>query len=258
MAVLRWSQASRAWRPVEGEAPEALGDDRVGIYETLLTSASPYAIRLHGDRIARSWERLTGRRLAAEPVPALPEARAEAIRQRWPAVRFEVRLPASGQAIAQIRRREKLHARPPVRLLPVELPASASAYPHKSVDRSHLARALERAIAAGADDVLFVAGGEVRETAQAFVALVTRDGLLLPPLRDDVLPSTTRTAVAEWCRERGRAVVERPIGTAELDGGTLIYGNALLGLVPACALGHVGAPLPDWFDAAAIERRLSE
>jgi branched-subunit amino acid aminotransferase/4-amino-4-deoxychorismate lyase len=243
---------------VTGEVPEGLGNDRVGIYETLTTSASPYALALHGDRIARSWARLTGRPLAAEPVPPLAEACAQAIRQGWPALRFEVRLLAGGEVIAQIRCRDRTGVTPPVRLLPVELPVSDTAYPHKSVDREHLTRALARAVAAGADDVLFIVGGEIRETAQAFVALVTDDALVLPPLRDDVLPSTTRTAVAEWCRERGRVVVERPISAGELGSGTLVYGNALLGLVPAFADGRPPVPLPDWFDPTAIARRLTE
>lgn len=77
-----------------------------------------------------------------------------------------------------------------------------------------------------------------------------------PRLRDDVLPGTTRAAVAEWCRDRGRAVVERPIGTAELGTGTLVYG-ALLGLVPAFAVGRAPGDLPGWFDALANERRLT-
>ncbi len=75
---------------------------------------------------------------------------------------------------------------------------------------------MERAVAAGADDALFVVGGEVRETAQAFLGFVTTEALVLPPLREDVLPSTTRTAAADWCRENGRAVIERPIRTSEL------------------------------------------
>ena len=81
---------------------------------------------------------------------------------------------------------------------------------------------------------------------------------MLPPLRQDVLPSTTRTAAADWCRENGRAVIERPIRVTELDDGTLIYGNALIGLVPAVAAGRVAVPLPAWFDAPSIARRLSE
>jgi hypothetical protein len=44
----------------------------------------------------------------------------------------------------------------------------------------------------------------------------------------------------------------------ELDGGTLIYGNALIGLLPAFLAGRAAAPLPAWFSAPAIERRLAE
>ena len=81
---------------------------------------------------------------------------------------------------------------------------------------------------------------------------------MLPPLRQDVLPSTTRTAAADWCRENGRAVIERPIRMGELDDGTLIYGNALIGLLPAFVAGRAAVPLPGWFDAPSIGRRLSE
>ena len=111
MTVFRWSEAGRSWRPVEGEPPEGLGGAQVGLYETLMTSASAYALALHADRIARSWERLTGRPFSAEPVPPLLDGRAEAIRQQWPALRFEVRRfadarhrradPAAGQAVGE-------------------------------------------------------------------------------------------------------------------------------------------------------------
>jgi hypothetical protein len=53
-------------------------------------------------------------------------------------------------------------------------------------------------------------------------------------------------------------VIERPIRMSELGDGTLIYGNALIGLVPAVATGRVAFPLPAWFDAPSIARRLSE
>lgn len=256
--VLRWSDAVQAWRPVEGEAPEGLGGARVGLYETLMTSASAYALALHADRIARSWQRLTGRPFAAEPVSPLGDARAEAIRQQWPALRFEMRWFGDGSAVAQMRRRDRPPVKPPVRLLPLKLGEPEAAYPHKSVDRSHLRQAYSRAVVAGADDALFIVGGEVREATQAFVALVTAEALVLPPLRADVLPSTTRTAAVDWCRQNGRAVTERPITAEDLDDGALIYGNALIGLLPAFVAGRPAVPLPGWFDATAIERRLAE
>jgi branched-subunit amino acid aminotransferase/4-amino-4-deoxychorismate lyase len=258
MPVLRWSEAGRSWRSLEEESPEGLGSAEVGLYEVLLTSASAYALALHADRIARSWTLLTGRPFSAEAVPSLPEARAEVIRRRWPAFRFEVRRFADGSTVAQIRRRERPSVKPPLRLLPVDCGPAAAAYPHKSVDRRHLMEAHEQAVEAGADDALMVVGGEVREAAQAFVGLVTAEALVLPPLRQNVLPSTTRTATADWCREEGRAVIERPIRIDELAGGALIWGNALVGLVPAYAAGGPVTPLPDWFDAPAIERRLAE
>jgi len=256
--VLRWSAVDRVWLPVEGDAPEGMDGAEVGLYETLLTRASAYALGLHADRIATSWRRLTGRPFTAEPLPAVDDARGEAIRQGWPGLRFEVRWFADARAVAQIRRRERPAVRPPVRLQPVKIEGGDSAYPHKSVDRQHLTQVYRQAVAAGADDALFVIDGEVRETTQAFVGLVTAEALVLPPLREDVLPSTTRTAAASWCRERGRAVLERPIQIEELDRGTLIYGNALLGLLPAVRAGHEAAPLPMWFGTAAIERRLAE
>jgi branched-subunit amino acid aminotransferase/4-amino-4-deoxychorismate lyase len=147
---------------------------------------------------------------------------------------------------------------PPLPLLPMEFGAAAVAYPHKSAEREHLTQAYRQAVAAGAHDALLVVGGEVREAAAAFVGLVTAEALVLPPLRQNVLPSTTRTAVAEWCREHGRAVIERPIRVDELGGGALIYGNALIGLVPAFPAGRPPVALPGWFDAPGIERRLAE
>jgi branched-subunit amino acid aminotransferase/4-amino-4-deoxychorismate lyase len=257
MVVLRWSEVGRSWQPVEGEAPDGLGEARVGLYEVMMTSASAYALSLHADRIARSWERLTGHPFSAEPVPSLPDACAEVARHGWPALRFEVRQFGGGSAVAQIRRRDRPTMTPPVRLLPVAYGPSDVAYPHKSVERQHLKRAYEEAVAAGADDALFVVAGEVREAAQAFLGFVTPEALVLPPLRQDVLPSTTRTAAAAWCRDHGRAVIEQPIRMSALDSGAFIYGNALIGVLPAFAAGCPAMPLPGWFDAPAIERRLS-
>jgi hypothetical protein len=257
--VLRWSAATRAWRRVEGDPPEGLGRARVGLYETLLITVSAYALALHADRIARSWEVLTGRPLAAAPeVPPLGEGRDEAVRQGWPGLRFDVRSFPDGSADAEIRRRDRPAMKPPpLPLLLMELGAADAAYPHKSSEREHLTRAYKHAQGAGAHDALLVVAGELREAAAAFVGLVTADALVLPPLRQSVLASTTRTAVAEWCREQGRGVLERPIRAAELAGSGLIYGNALIGLVPAYVAGGPATPLPDWFDAAAIERRLT-
>src|SRR5262245_7759525 len=151
MTVIRWSPAGRSWEPVEGEAmPEDLGGAEVGLYEVLLTSASGYALGLHADRIARSWELLTGRPLAAEGLPSLAEARAEARRRQWPALRFDVLRFKGERAIAEIRRREPPSLKPPLALLPVECDASDAAYPHKSADRTRLARAYRAAVAAGA------------------------------------------------------------------------------------------------------------
>ncbi len=107
MTVFRWSQMGRSWEAVKGEAPEGLGGAQVGLYEVLRTSASAYALSLHADRIARSWERLTGRAFSAEDVPPLPDVRAEGIRQQWPALRFEVRSFPDSSTVAQIRRRDR-------------------------------------------------------------------------------------------------------------------------------------------------------
>jgi branched-subunit amino acid aminotransferase/4-amino-4-deoxychorismate lyase len=169
-----------------------------------------------------------------------------------------VRRFADGRTVAQIRRRDRPALHPPVRLLPVDADAHDAVYPHKSVERAHLRRAYDRAVGAGADDALFVVRGEVREAAQAFVGFVTAEALVLPPLAHEVLPSTTRTAAAEWCAEHGHAAIERPIAIGELGDGTLVYGNALIGLVPAFAAGRPAIPLPGWFDAPAIGRRLVE
>lgn len=257
MAVLRWDRSRGAWQAVDdGDAPEGLGGAEVGLYETMRATASAYAHSLHAARIALSWERLTGRPFPSACAPSLADACAEVRRHGWPALRFEVRGFAGDEPVAQVRRRDRPSLAPPVRLLPIALDEKDSAYPHKSVERGHLKRAYDRAIAAGADDALFVVGGEVRETAQAFLGFVTGGGLALPPLREDVLPSTTRTTVAAWCREVGRAVVERPIGIDELDGGALLYGNAIVGLLPARILDRAAVPLPGWFDAEAIDRRL--
>jgi len=258
MAVIRWSDAGRVWASVDGEAPEGLGGAQVGLYEVLMTSASAYALALHADRIARSWQLLTGRSLAGERLPSLPDARDEARRRQWPAFRFDVQRFPDGRAGAEIRRREPPPLSPPLALLVLDCTAGDAAYPHKSADRAHLTRASQQAVAAGAHDALLVVGGELREAAQAFVALVTPEAVVFPPLRQNVLPSTTRTAVAEWCREQGRAVIERPIKADELGGAALIYGNALIGLVPAYPAGTPPVPLPRWFDPSAIERRLAE
>jgi hypothetical protein len=42
------------------------------------------------------------------------------------------------------------------------------------------------------------------------------------------------------------------------DAGSLIYGNSLIGLVHAIVVGRDAAPMPAWFSAPAIEKRLAE
>jgi branched-subunit amino acid aminotransferase/4-amino-4-deoxychorismate lyase len=259
MAVIRWSEASQAWEPVEGEEmPTGLDGAEVGLYETLMISATAYGLSLHADRVARSWELVTGKPLAATPLPSLAAARDEARRRGWPALRFDVRRFPDGTIVAEIRRRTRIPATPPLPLLVVSFDSADAAYPHKSADRARLTRASAQATAAGAHDALLVVDGEVREAAGAFVGLVTAEGLLLPPLRQHVLPSTTRTATAEWCRDQGRGVQERPIRVDELDGRALVYGSALTGVHPAYVAGQSPLALPGWFDPAAIERRLAE
>jgi hypothetical protein len=145
MAVLRWSGTGRSWHLLEGEPPAGLGGAQVGLYEVLTTAASAYALGLHADRVARSWKRLTGRPLSAEALPTLHDAWAEAMRQPWPALRFDVQRFPDGSVTAEIRRRDKPPVKPPVSLLAVASGAADAAYPHKSADRTHLVRAYERA-----------------------------------------------------------------------------------------------------------------
>ena len=165
-------------------------------------------------------------------------------------MRFEVRHLRTGAPSRRSVERDKPAVKPPVRLLPVEFVTSDVAYPHKSVERDHLKRAYERAVAAGADDALFVVGGEVRETAQAFLGFVTAEASRAPAAAGDVSAEHDRTAVADWCRDNGRAVIERPIALGELGDGALIYAQ--------CAdraggrrsrPGRPAVPLPGWFDA---------
>lgn len=253
--VLRWNRETKIWQPADGEVEDGPAGEEIGLFETLRTDATGYALGIHGQRIVRSWGALGGS-IPFPDVPGLPQAAEAARAQNWFAFRYEVRGYAGGRAELYLRCREQPPRVAVVRLWPVHLDESA-AYPHKVVDRRVLMQAYERAVAHGADDALIVVQGEVRETARAFVGLAAASGLILPPLRSSILPSTTRMILGAWCREQGRSVTEEILPLADLTAkGCVIYGNAVIGVLPAQVLPSPASGLPRWLDTDAIQRRM--
>jgi branched-chain amino acid aminotransferase len=88
---------------------------------------------------------------------------------------------------------------------------------HKTTSRLayHLAR--EEARAARADEALLVSGtGMVLEGSASSVFAVIGGEIVTPPLALGILPGVTRAVVLGACRDRGIAVRERALTTADL------------------------------------------
>ncbi|HEX2974018.1 MAG TPA: aminotransferase class IV, partial [Tepidisphaeraceae bacterium] len=72
------------------------------------------------------------------------------------------------------------------------------------------------AIAAGADEAVFVQGGMVTECSTSNIFIVSRGSLLTHPVGPKVLPGITRLVLLEVAKELGIPTVERPISEGEV------------------------------------------
>lgn len=75
--------------------------------------------------------------------------------------------------------------------------------------------AKNEAVAAGADEAVFVNEGWVSECSSSNIFIVAGGMLITPPVGPKVLPGITRGLLLELARRKGVAVVERPFSEAE-------------------------------------------
>lgn len=109
-------------------------------------------------------------------------------------------------------------------------------YPHKTTARDAFDAALREAQGAGADDALLLTrDGLVGECAIWALGWWVPEGLVVPPLSLEVLPSVARARLRELV-----PVIERPVARAHLPvGAALVVANAARGLVPVRSLDGV-------------------
>jgi D-alanine transaminase len=69
--------------------------------------------------------------------------------------------------------------------------------------------AKQKAVRAGADEAIFLEGGQVQEGSTSNVAIITGKTLITPPVGKKVLPGVTRAILLDVAREIGMGVEER-------------------------------------------------
>lgn len=69
--------------------------------------------------------------------------------------------------------------------------------------------AKQKAVRAGADEAIFVDGGQVQEGSTANVAIISVNTLITPPVGKKVLPGVTRAILIEVARSIGMRIEER-------------------------------------------------
>jgi branched-subunit amino acid aminotransferase/4-amino-4-deoxychorismate lyase len=135
----------------------------------------------------------------------------------------------------------------PVRLITAR--QAHQPYPHKTADRSQFAEALAEAESAAADDALMLTPeGMVAECTIWTVFWWEGPTLVAPSLRLGILPSVSRSRIAEI-----GPVTERVVPRDALNGIPIILANAARGIVPVARLD--GKPVPSHPGTALLQRR---
>lgn len=128
---------------------------------------------------------------------------------------------------------------------------------HKTTSFVRGVEARRRAAAAGFDDALLVsADGVVGEASAANVFAVLRDGAIVTPAVDGILPGTARRRVLVAQRELGIDVEVRELRADELSGAReLVLTNAAIGAVAALSVdgAELGCELSDKLRAFLLE-----
>jgi branched-subunit amino acid aminotransferase/4-amino-4-deoxychorismate lyase len=208
-----------------------------GVFETMRrVGATVPLLEAHIARLGRS------ARALSIPLPAVGElerlcrerAAVEAAGSSGDAI-LRLELAATGRVAFDARPLER--ASLPLCVDIVSMPVGTAGGPHKRADRAFWTGIRARS-AAGADDALLVADGQVLEATAANV-WARLDGVwVTPPLDGRVLPGIGRAWTLARLRDASVRVAERPIPQTELCRATaLMLTNAVYGPRPAVVLG---------------------
>jgi D-alanine transaminase len=127
----------------------------------------------------------------------------------------------------------------------------------KSVNLLANALAKKKAQRAGADEVLFLDDGVVREGASSSFFGVRGGTVFTHPLDEHILPGVVRDRVVTLARAAGIRVQERPLPESELfDADEAFITSTTMGVMPVAAID--GRTLPRGGITPALQRLLDE
>lgn len=202
----------------------------LGLFETMrLFRARVQHVERHFARMRASAEMLgfpvpTYSRFTAEIERAIAGAgaREAAVRCSWLSGSSEWLMSASASDIPDVTlRRRRLG-----RLATLGRDLVRSLPQHKLTSYAVCVVGLQRAIAAGADEGLFVdARGRGLEGTSTNVFAVVGETLITPPVRAGILPGVTRGIVIEKATSMGLRVIERKLVRDDFLGGSFLTGS---------------------------------
>ncbi len=127
----------------------------------------------------------------------------------------------------------------------------------KSVNLLANAIAKKRAQRAGADEVLLIDEGIVREAASSSFFGIRGGTVITHPLDDHILPGVVRDRVVALARRAGIPIEERPLRESELfDASEAFITSTTMGVMPVAAID--GKPIGRGDITRALQRLLDE
>lgn len=128
--------------------------------------------------------------------------------------------PFGGEGAITVRRRElRIPQRPSLTFVEGSYFPGDVLREHKTSNYLHSIRARMTALERGHDDAIMTShDGVIGEASAANLLFVMRDGEVVTPAVDGILPGITRAAVLEWAAQQGTGIEERAVLRAELSG----------------------------------------
>ncbi|MEA2238552.1 MAG: D-alanine transaminase [Thermoanaerobaculia bacterium] len=130
----------------------------------------------------------------------------------------------------------------------------------KSVNLLANALAKKKAQRAGADEVLLIDDGIVREAGSSSFFAVRDGGVITHPLDEHILPGVVRDRVIALAREAGISIDERPLLATELfDVDEVFITSTMLGVMPVKEIdGRPSKPPARGMVTSQLQRLLDE